>query len=75
MGPEEATRMMRVLKHLSYEERLRVLGLFSLEKRRVRGDPITAFQYLKGDYKLEGNQLFTWIDRVRTRGETKGGKI
>ena len=68
-------KMIRGLEHLSCEDRLRELGLFSLEKRRLRGDPITAFQYLKGVYKHEGNQLFTWIDRVRTRGKTKGGKI
>jgi len=56
------------LEHLTHEEKLRDLGLLSLEKRRLRGDLIAAFQYLKGTYKKAGEGLFTRARSGRTRG-------
>ena len=63
-----ATKMLRGLQHLPYKDRLRELGLLSLEKRRLWGDLSAAFQDLKGAYKQEGRQLFERGDKSRTRG-------
>ena len=59
--------MIRRLEPLCCEERLRELGLISLEKRRLWGHLIAAFQYLKGAYKKDRDRLFGKACCSRTR--------
>ncbi|KFQ82748.1 hypothetical protein N335_01020, partial [Phaethon lepturus] len=63
-----ATKMTRGMEQLSCEDRLRELGLFSLENRRLWGDLIAVFQFLKEAYTKDGDSLFSKACCHRTKG-------
>uniref|UniRef100_A0A803K5E7 Reverse transcriptase domain-containing protein n=1 Tax=Xenopus tropicalis TaxID=8364 RepID=A0A803K5E7_XENTR len=63
-----ATKLVKGMEDLNYEVRLSRLRLFSLEKRRLRGDMITLYKYIRGDSRQLGDVLFSHKNNQRTRG-------
>ena len=63
-----ATKLVKSIRHLSYPERLRCLGLPSLCYRRRRGDMITVYQVLRGGMNVTPEHFLTMQDSDRTRG-------
>ena len=59
--------MIGGLETKPYGERLKELGMFSLEMRRLRGDLIALFKGLKGCPTEEGQDLFSILPECRTR--------
>ena len=57
-----ATRLIPGLARLSYEERLKETRLYTLERRRLRGDMIEMFKIMKGRDKISEDEL---LNRVR----------
>ncbi|XP_043294264.1 nephronectin isoform X7 [Cervus canadensis] len=66
--PAGITKMIKGLEKKIYDEKLKELGLFSMEKRRLRGKPLLVFKYIKGWYREDGDQLLSTCTKNRTRG-------
>ena len=65
-----ATRLVKCLKHLSYKDRLKTLGLPSLEYRRERSDMIQVYKIMHGIDKVDKDKFFTVNRYSATRGHS-----
>ena len=63
-----ATKMIAEWQGLSYEDRLKVTHLTTLEDRRVRGDMIEVYKILRGVSRVNSGIWFQWSANSRTRG-------
>ena len=63
-----ATKLIPEIRHLSYQERLQVLGLPSLQYRRQRGDMISMFNIMHGRVGLDKENFFDSPRVPQTRG-------
>lgn len=63
--------MSKDLEHLSYKERLRELCLFSLQKKRLKGDLISVYKHLKAGWQENGTRLFLVVPGGRMKGNRR----
>ena len=67
---QRATKLVQCIEHLSYEERLTELNLYSLAQRRQRGDMTTVYKIMHGMIDIQVEKLFHMSDITHTRGHT-----
>lgn len=64
-----ATKSTKGVEHLSYENRMRDLGLFSLMKRQIRDDPIDLCTYLKRSARSMEPRSPRWFQAIGSNGQ------
>ena len=62
------TRMLPGMEGISYDERLEKLGLFSPERRRLKGDLIEVYKIMRGMDRVDSQKLFSRVEDSITRG-------
>ena len=65
---QRATKLVRGLGNLPYEQRLQKLGLYSLEQRRLRGDLIETYKIMTGKENVTSEQFFSLSEATQLRG-------
>ena len=63
-----ATKIVKTIKSLSYQERLSTLKLLSMKDRLLRGDLIEVYKIMTGKVNIDRNQFFELHEDLRTRG-------
>ena len=61
--------LVSLKKVFSYEERLEKLGLFSLERRRLRDDLVEVYKIMRGMNRVDSQKLFPRVEESITRGQ------
>ena len=70
-----ATKLVKALHDLPYEDRLKELSLYSLTQRRARGDMLTVFKIIHGLIDIDMTKLFQFSEGSKTRGHNYKLKI
>ena len=65
-----ATKLVREIRNLPYEVRLKKLRLYSLERRRLRGDLIETFRLMRGIENVDWDQFFSRPSLDHLRGHS-----